>query len=75
MTSNPFSPTAPGEINVLNTLPELGLDSLTLGYLEVKIAAQWHQSLSQEQAFTWPLYQIAAALAGGPASFPDWEVR
>ncbi|HLV97220.1 MAG TPA: AMP-binding protein [Ktedonobacterales bacterium] len=76
LTNSPFHPTtALAEVNVLATLPELGLDSLTLGYLEVQIAGQWHQSLTQEQAFTWPLYRIAAALARGPKPFPDLEVR
>ncbi|HLV97294.1 MAG TPA: AMP-binding protein [Ktedonobacterales bacterium] len=75
VTGSLIHPPAPQDINVLATLPELGLDSLTLGYLEVQIAGQWHQSLTQEQAFTWPLYRIAAALDGGPQPFPDLEVR
>jgi hypothetical protein len=58
---------------MLLTLPELGLDSLTTGALEVQMAAKWHQSLTQEQAFTWPLYRIAAALPGGQAVLPNLQ--
>lgn len=54
----------PESVNVLLTLPELGVDSLALMGVEVEIAQVFHVSdLTEEQLATWPLHRLALFLA------------
>jgi amino acid adenylation domain-containing protein len=61
---NPLVAHDPQAVNILKSLPELGVDSLGMVGVELDIAEQFRVShLTEEQLTTWPLYKLASFLA------------
>lgn len=60
---NPLVAHDPQAVNILKSLPELGVDSLGMVGVELEIAEQFRVShLTEEQLTTWPLYKLASLL-------------